>query len=198
MKLKNLQTKYIGKNLIYYKTIDSTQSQMWKISTTAPSGTLIIAEKQTNGKGTHDRKWYTDESNNIAFSLLLKPEIKVKQLEGLTVKIAEIIVQVIKNLYKIELEIKEPNDIIYKNKKIGGILTQTKLLGEKIKCLVIGIGINTNQTNFTQEIKETATSLKKEFNIQVDNQELITEFCNKFEQIWEDWGRVLKHTTTNK
>ena len=91
--------------------------------------------------------------------------------------------QIFKEKYNIELSIKEPNDIVYNSKKIGGILTESKMSGEIVKYLVVGIGINTNKTKFNKEIKNIATSIKNEFNIEVDNFDFITEFCNRFERI---------------
>lgn len=85
-------------------------------------------------------------------------------------------------MYQIQLEIKSPNDIVLGNKKLGGILTETKLVGETVKNLVIGIGINTNQEKFTKEISEIATSIKNEFNREVDNLKIISKFCELFEE----------------
>jgi len=89
--------------------------------------------------GTHGRKWYTDEANNIAFSFLVEANCEIEKLEGLTLEIAEIMLEVIKRLYGISLGIKSPNDIVYQGKKLGGILTETKLKGEVVKYIVIGI-----------------------------------------------------------
>mgnify|MGYP000298519316 CR=1 FL=1 len=91
---------------------------------------------------------------------------------------------------EINLNIKEPNDITFNNKKIGGILTQTKLINEKIKYLVVGIGINTNKEKFTDDIKYLATSIKKEFGIDVDTKRFIAEFCNQFEKEIEKRGVI--------
>lgn len=91
------------------------------------------------GSGTHGRKWFTDEKNNIAFSLLVEANCKIEKLEGLTVEIAETMVEVFEKLYGVSLGIKFPNDIVYQGKKLGGILTETKLQGELVKYLVIGI-----------------------------------------------------------
>lgn len=182
MQLQNLKTKFIGRNNFYYKEIDSTQKEIWRQIEKLSNGTIIIAEIQTNGIGTHGRRWHTDEKNNIAFSLLIKPHCNIKKLEGLTTEIAETIVEIFKDKYKIDLKIKKPNDIIINNKKIGGILTETKLVAEEVKYLVIGIGINTQKENFSNDIKDIATSIKKEFNIEVKTLEIITEFCNRFEE----------------
>ena len=91
-------------------------------------------------------------------------------------------VQAIKNIYNIQLQIKLPNDIIYNNKKIGGILTQSILNGKNVKYIMIGIGLNTIKENFTEDIENIATSIKKEFGIEVDRIKIITEFCNLFEK----------------
>ena len=74
MQLENLNTKYLGRNAIHYNSIDSTQSEIWRLyeSKEIPNGTLVMADFQTNGKGTHGRKWYTDKANNIAFSFFIK------------------------------------------------------------------------------------------------------------------------------
>ena len=81
-----------------------------------------------------------------------------------------------------ELQIKTTNEIVYNGKKLGGILTQTKVVKENVKCLIVGIGINTEKQNFVKEIKDIATSIKKEFGIYVDTKQFIAEFCNQFEK----------------
>lgn len=184
MQLKSLKTNFLGRNSIYYKEIDSTQNEIWRLieNNSVPNGTLIIADIQTHGRGTHGRIWHTEEKNNIAFSLFVQLNCNIKRLNGLTIKIAEIILDIFKTLYKIELTIKKPNDIMFKNKKIGGILTETKLVAENAKYLVVGIGINTSKENFSEDIREIATSIKKEFNIEVNVAEFIAEFCNRFEK----------------
>ena len=156
------------KNIIYYKEIDSTQKEIWRRieNGTIGDGTVIIADIQTDGIGTHGRKWYTSQQGNIAFSFAICPNIS----------------EIFKEIYNIELSIKNPNDIVIDNKKIGGILTQTKLQAEIVKYLVIGIGINTNQLEFDKEIKDIASSIKKEFNISIDNNIVIQEFGHKFEE----------------
>ena len=168
MQLKDLKTNFLEKNSIYYKEIDSTQSEIWRLieDKAVPSG----------------RIWHTDETNNIAFSFFIEMNCNIRELEGITLKIAEIIVDIFKVKYGIELDIKEPNDIMYKGKKLGGILTETKVIGENVKYLVVGIGINTAKEKFSDDIKDLATSIKKEFNVGVNVEDFITEFCNRFEK----------------
>ncbi len=183
MQLKNLKTNFLGRNIFYYKTIDSTQKEIWRRvdDDKIESGTLIFADIQTGGIGTHGRIWHTDEKNNIAFSFYLRLNCDIIALSGLTKKIAEIILQIFKDKYGINLQIKEPNDIYYNGKKLGGILSETKMITSKVKHLVIGIGINTNKNYFPEDIAENATSIIKEFGITINTKEFIAEFCNKFE-----------------
>ena len=154
MKLKNLKNNVLGKECFYYNTIDSTQKEIWRRinSNTIKNGTLIIADIQTDGIGTHGRKWYTESSNNIAFSFYIECNCKIKKLDGLTIQIANIFQYIFEQFYNVKLNIKEPNDLYYNGKKIGGIL------------------------------ENIASSIKNEFNIDVDREKIITEFCNRFEK----------------
>lgn len=183
MQLDNLNTDFVGRNLFYHESIDSTQLEAWRLieSDVVPNGSLVIADIQTGGIGTHGRKWYTDENGNVAFSIVLYPNCNVDKLSNVTLDIAQIIVKAFDNLYGIRLNIKYPNDIVFNNKKLGGILTETKLCGENVKNLVIGIGINLNQKEFANDISEIATSIKNEFEIITNRNEIISEICNLLE-----------------
>ncbi len=194
MQLTNLNTKILGRNFIYYKSIDSTQNEIWRLyeDKKTPNGTLVMADIQTQGKGTHGRKWYTDEKNNVAFSFLIKIDCNIRKIENLTIKIAQIIKELLDQKYKIKVEIKKPNDIVLNNKKLGGILTQAKVIKENVKCFVIGIGLNLKQENFTDEIIDIATSIKKETGKEIKQEEFISEFCNRFEKYLKeelDWEK---------
>lgn len=181
--LDNLNTKYIGRNIIYYDIIDSTHKEAKRLTDNkeVPNGTLIVANMQTNGIGTHDRVWYTKKGENITFNLILYPNCEMIKLEHLTVLIAECIVEVIEKLYELSLQIKYPNDVMYEGKKIAGILTQAVTYEGKVKKILIGIGINVNQEIFSKQIEEIATSLKIILKKSCDREKVIAEFLNLFE-----------------
>lgn len=185
MQLENLNCNFLGKTFDFYEEIDSTQDAIWRLidNKKIVDGHLIAANIQKKGKGTHGRIWHTDESNNIAFSFYIEMGKDISSLDGLTFEIARVIVEQFKDKYDISLDIKLPNDIMCNGKKIGGILTEAKVIGYEVKYLVIGVGINTNKMYFTEDIKELATSIKREFNIEIDSLEFISEFCNRFEKI---------------
>lgn len=183
MRLKNLTTKIVGQEFIYIESITSTQKNIWNRinEKTIIDGTVIFAETQTEGYGTHGRTWHTSDGKNLAFSIYKKINIELRRLDGITIKIAEII-KLILNKYGINIEIKSPNDLMLNNKKIGGILTEIRSLSGIPKHLVIGVGINCNKNTFENDIKDIATSIKKETGIEIDRFEFVAEFCNELEK----------------
>ena len=142
-------------------------------------------ERAGTGRITNGRVWHTDETENIAFSFYVKIDDKPEILDGITIDMATIIQKIFEDLYKVKLTIKNPNDLMLNNKKVGGILTQSKVENGITKFLVIGIGINTCKIHFSEDIKQIATSIKKETGIDIDREKIISEFCNRFEKVLE-------------
>lgn len=181
--IKNAKTKYIGKNIIYYKEISSTHDiAVELINEGISDGSIIIADKQNKGKGTKLNKWYTGDAKNIAMTIVLFPKCSIRDLEGFTVTIAECMEETIENLYNYKLNIKLPNDLYLNEKKISGILTQTSSRGEDVKYLLISIGFNVNEDNFSEETKNIATSLKKEYEKEFSREEIIIKFIEILER----------------
>ncbi len=179
--LGKIQTKIIGKKVMYYENIASTQIKAKEIKDDAVDGTIVITNNQTSGIGTHDRVWYMGENENIAFTIILKPQCNISKIKSITTLIAECMVKAIKELYNKKLEIKLPNDLMHNGKKLGGILTQATTKGEEVKDILIGIGMNINQVNFPIELRNIATSLKNEFNMNFNRIEIIVKFLSIFE-----------------
>ena len=185
MQLTNLKTHTLGKKINYYNSIDSTQSEIWRLieKNNIQNGEIVMAGIQTAGIGTHGKKWYTEESDNIAFSLYIETECKIQNMDGITIQIAEILKKIFSDCYGVEFKVKAPNDLYLNGKKAGGILTESKVLGDCIRFMVIGIGINTSQKCFNAELEEIATSVEKELGVKVDSDKIISEFCNEFEKV---------------
>ena len=179
-KIQNAKTKYIGKDLHFFKEIDSTQTEAKRNVEKYKDGSIIIADVQISGKGTHGRIWHTKE-DNIAMTIILKPDINIKKLEGFTYAIAENIKKAIKDLYDINLEIKMPNDLLLNNKKICGILTETTTIKGHVKEIFIGIGFNVNENEFSDEIVDIATSLYKETNQKYCREDIICKIIENLE-----------------
>lgn len=161
--------------------IDSTNEYAKRIAKDVNENVLIIANSQTNGRGTHGRNWYSEEGQNILMSFLIKDIKDYKSIDGITIKIGEIIHEVLSSKFDLNFKIKLPNDIFCNGKKICGILCESSIINEKVNYLIIGIGLNVNQTNFNEEIRDIATSLKNELKDDIDKNSLIEIIENKIE-----------------
>ena len=167
----------------YYDELPSTHLYIKENQDKLENGTVIIANKQTAGIGTHGRTWYTGSDDNIAMSMLFKPDCDLSSLNNITVDVAESIKKTIKNLYNIDLTIKYPNDLLLNNKKICGILTEINTISGKINYLIISIGFNVNEICFDDETIKIATSLKKQFSKNFDRKEIILKIIENINGI---------------
>lgn len=170
-----LKTGFI-KDICYYPKTDSTNIRAKALSAEGkPSGTLVIAEEQTAGKGRRGRVWISPPKESIYMSLLLKPDIDVLNASMLTLIAAMAITKAIKELFPKNKDccIKWPNDVVVGGKKICGILTEMTTEADYIKDVVIGIGINANTKHFDTEISDIATSLYLSYGTNVNRAELV-------------------------
>ena len=180
-KIKQAKTKFLGKQILYFEKIDSTQLEAKRKIETLDNGSIIIAREQTAGKGTKNRNWYTGQASNIAMTIVLKPKCSIHQLENFTTIIAKSIQTAIRRIYDYELQIKQPNDLMLHGKKICGILTECSSRQEEVQHIVIGIGFNVNERDFTKEVEEIATSLSKEFNKVYKIEEIVVAILEELE-----------------
>ena len=147
-------------NIVYLKETDSTNLRAKEGAADGmPDRTLIVAEKQSQGRGRLGRNWASDDDGNVYMSLLLRPEIAPQKASMLTLVMALAVAEGLHEAVGVDAEIKWPNDIILNKKKVCGILTEMQADVEKIHHVVIGVGINVNQEAFSKEIEQTATSL---------------------------------------
>lgn len=151
IRLKSHNELTVGRNIYYCKKISSTNTVMLENKDGLfSSGDILIADTQTDGVGRYNRKWYS-EKGGLYFSILFQQIDDLQKFYRFIVLIALAVKEELEKLTNdfANLTIKWPNDIYYKDKKICGILTQTKIKGENIK-VVIGIGININNS-FSKE-----------------------------------------------
>ena len=139
---ENLKTKFIGKRVYYFDTVDSTQDFALKIaSKDNENGTVIISKKQTGGKGRVKRKWVSPVGG-IWMSVIIHPDFDISNTTLVPIATSLALCKAIEKATKIKPELKWPNDITMKGKKVAGILVDTSIQSNKIESLVLGIGIN--------------------------------------------------------
>ncbi len=180
-----LDTKYIGNNIIHFNTIDSTNDYAKKIANGEKDGAIVISEEQTKGKGRLGRNWDSKANEGIWMSIILKPNMIPYKAPFITLIAGASIVRALNNL-NVKATIKWPNDIILNNKKICGILTELSSEIERINYIVLGIGINVKTMEFSQEICNIATSLYKEGYI-ISRVDLVRNILEEFEKLYDDY-----------
>jgi BirA family biotin operon repressor/biotin-[acetyl-CoA-carboxylase] ligase len=180
-----LNTDVIGRNFIYAEEIPSTNTELLSESNFYKKhGTVLLAEKQSEGKGRKDRSWYSDDQLNLTFSILITETKYFKKKINIFNFVASLALAVsIENLYQLRTELKWPNDILINDKKAAGILIESTSKGSKIERLVIGIGLNVNQIAFQRKFTTEPTSLKKELGYPVDREKTLAEILNNIEEL---------------
>lgn len=174
--------KLIGKRIEHFENLPSTHQYAKSLKDEEiEDGMVIVAENQTSGIGTHERKWIAQKGKNLTFNIILLPNCEVEKIKNLTIILAKCIVKTLDKLYNIKAQIKEPNDVILNKRKLAGILTESVSQGNKIKKIYIGIGINVNQESFDGELENIATSLKKEYKKDFSKEEILKKFLEVFE-----------------
>lgn len=180
-----LNTDFIGRNFIYTEEIDSTNSFLLdKSNKYNTDGTVLLAEKQIKGKGRKDRIWYSAKAQNLTFSILLTDKKHfAKDFNLINFGTSLAIALSIENQFQLRTELKWPNDVLINGKKIAGILLESTSQGSKIERLVIGIGLNVNQSQFQGIYNIPPTSVKNEIQLPVDRERMLAELLNNFEEI---------------
>ena len=150
-----LKTKKIGQKAFYFDTIDSTQNQALKMAEDPDNnGAVIIAEKQTGGKGRSGRKWVSPKGG-IWMSVIFQPKFDISITTLFPIASALALSNAIEKIFKISPELKWPNDLTLKNKKVAGMLVDVSLESNRIENLVLGVGIN-----FDVDVKQIEKTLK--------------------------------------
>lgn len=170
---------------IYKDEIDSTNLEAARLSDEACHGTVIVAEKQTAGRGRRGRSWLSESGENLYFSLLLKPDFKPELAPMLTLVMAQAVAEGIDVMCECKSEIKWPNDIVLHGKKVCGILTEMQLENGRIKHVIVGVGVNVNQMEFAGEGLTYAGSLRRELGVEVDRLKVLTEILERFKGLYE-------------
>ena len=144
----------IGHKKIYLKTIGSTNNHLIELAEKeqVAEGLVVVCEEQLNGKGQRSNSWISEPGKNLTFSLYLTPDLSIQEHFALSKMVSISIIDFLKDFALNELTIKWPNDIYIKDKKVGGILIENKILGKRVVSSVIGIGLNINQEEFTTDL----------------------------------------------
>lgn len=180
---RGLKTDLIGQSIVYYSSLSSTNDLLKELAAQgAPEGTLVIADKQTAGKGRLGRKWLAPPGTSLLMSLLFRPDLAPSQAQRLTMICSLAIADAIEGLTGLPVGLKWPNDILIRGKKAGGILTELGTTGERLDYVAVGMGLNVNLAISTlPELRGMATSLSQELAREVSRLELLWKILEGIE-----------------
>ena len=168
-------------DFFYYDELDSTNDEALKCGD-APPKSLFLTKNQTNGRGRKGRTWEASKGG-IYMTVLLKPKEITEDVSAMTLAVGLAVSRIIpKSL------IKWPNDIILGSKKVAGILIETKITG-KTGVIAIGVGINANNTEFSEELSEKATSIRLFSGIKQNETELIIRIYNEIIAVLDEFSQ---------
>lgn len=186
-----LKTKMIGQQAFYFGSTDSTQNQALKMAEESKNnGAIIVAEKQTGGRGRSGRKWVSPKGG-IWLSVILHPRFDISITTLFPIASALALSIALEKTFKISPELKWPNDITIKGKKLAGMLVDVSLESNKIENLVLGVGIN-----FDVDVKQIEKNLKgtpnfygvaslNEQKTKIRPVELVQSFLTELEKIYK-------------
>ena len=196
----NLYTKELGRNIEYYNRLESTNTEAWElVEEGSDHGTIVITENQTNGKGQKNKTWGMVPGKSLVFSLILTKNYPIDHSGIICLSVSLALIESL-NKRGLDAQLKWPNDLLIDGKKIGGILCETKIEKNDIKNMVIGVGVNVNESiaEHDESIQKNLTTMFEVSKHPHQRELIVAEFINSFElmlnklstepnQIIEEW-----------
>jgi BirA family biotin operon repressor/biotin-[acetyl-CoA-carboxylase] ligase len=171
--------------LFVFEELDSTNSYVKKLADEGvPEGAVVVAGRQSKGRGRLGRSFYSPEDTGIYMSILLRPEIDLQQSVRITSMAAVAVAEAIETVSKVHAGIKWVNDIYLDGKKVCGILVEAGIDAQeqKLNSAVLGIGINVGEMDFPEELSGIATSVSNVCGFEIERENLIAEVIRSLEK----------------
>ena len=187
---RHLKGGLFGKRVVHFFRTDSTNRVAFELAHGGEvEGTVVIAEEQTAGRGRAGRAWHSERATGIYVTLILRPRIAPVQAPLLTMMAGLSTRAAIESRTGLAPDLKWPNDLLLRGKKVGGILTEMHAEPSLVRFVIVGIGLNVNQEKFPGELASTATSLRMESGRRHSRMELLVRLLREFES---DYNRFLR------
>jgi BirA family biotin operon repressor/biotin-[acetyl-CoA-carboxylase] ligase len=184
------KTRTVGRDIRVFAQTTSTNDVVEKLAADAvKEGIVVFAESQTKGRGRLGRKWVSPARKGLWFSLLLRPDLRPQETTRLTIVAATALRRAIESHTGLKADVKWPNDISVHGKKVAGILTELRAELDRVRYVIVGIGVdvNLNPGDFPADLRKTATSLKIETGAPVSRAELAVAILREMDH---DYGRL--------
>src|SRR5262245_11355464 len=178
----------VGRDIRVFEKTNSTNDVVEKLARDGVAeGVVVFAEAQSQGRGRLGRRWISPPRRGLWFSVLLRPNLRPQAATQLTVAAATALVRAIRDQTGLAPEIKWPNDILIRGRKVAGVLTELSAELDHIKYLILGIGVDMNQTasEFPVELRKVATSLRIETGRHVNRADLAASILRELDCDYE-------------
>jgi BirA family biotin operon repressor/biotin-[acetyl-CoA-carboxylase] ligase len=185
---KILASRWLGHTIHFYHQVDSTNLTAVELAQRgAPEGTVVLADRQLRGRGRGDRLWYSPAGVGIYCSIVLRPKVMVAKAQLITLMTGVAVAKAVSLKTGLSPQIKWPNDILVNDKKVAGLLLESKATTTVVEHAVIGIGINVNHTSadLPEQLLGGASSLRMELGQAVERDGLIAQLFIEIESLYE-------------
>ena len=189
--MSRVTTRWAGRTVYFRRETGSTNEDAEELAADGKEhGTLVVTDHQVAGHGRCGRGWESNKGENIAMTLLLRPQVKPDKASMITLIMAVAVADVFSKSTEEKVTIKWPNDVLINNKKVCGILTQMSTKPDSIDYVVCGVGINVNNESFDESISSTATSLLIESGRKHSRADIIIGIMDHFEYYYEMFAEM--------
>ena len=189
---EGLATEWLGRTIHYYDAVESTNLIAGELAQHgAPEGVVVLADQQLGGRGRGSHSWHSPARVGIYCSIILRPKMAPAKVQLITLMVSVAIVKAVALLTGLSPRVKWPNDILINDKKVAGILLESRVRGAETAYSVIGFGINVNNgsADFPEDMRENASSLLLELGESVDRSKLVVEIFSELEKIYHSFQR---------
>ena len=189
---RHLATAWVGRRIVAFETTDSTNVQAARLARAgAPAGTLVVAERQTHGRGRLGRRWISPPRVNLYASVVLRPALAPVDAPQLGLAAAVAVARALAPLAPGRVAIKWPNDCLLDGRKVAGILTEMDAELDRVRWVVLGIGVNLNAAAraLPPALRRTATSVAIATGRRVDRAAFAAALCDAFEAVYDRLAR---------
>ncbi len=198
---KGLYTQVVGSRILHFKELSSTMDRAAEEAERgAADGTVVLCDRQTQGRGRFNRNWVSP-AGNLILSVVLRPELEA--LPYVSVLAALAVARAVEKETNLDPVIKWPNDVLVRGRKLCGLLVENSLQGRKVRHSIVGIGLNVDlDPRETPEIADTATSLRIETGQATDVSALLLRLLHELDDIYvalrsgqspiPEWSRYLE------
>jgi BirA family biotin operon repressor/biotin-[acetyl-CoA-carboxylase] ligase len=179
----------IGREIIVLQETTSTNDSVFERATaTTPEGLIVFAERQTAGRGQRNNSWESVAGSGLWFSILLRPKIDIGDSPRLAEWVARTVAETISKEFELPATVKLPNDVVVAGKKVAGVLVEMRAQKNAPHIAIVGIGVNVNQQSedFSEELRGRAISLAIALDRQVDRHQVATALLRNLDRTYSE------------